>query len=61
MDNNETPPVETQAVPELTAHQSNGIKLSKPMMAIACLVVILLLVLVNGGFSHGENPARSRQ
>ena len=54
MNNNETPPVETQAVPELTAHQVNGMKLSKPMMAIACLVVILLLILVNGGFSHGK-------
>ena len=54
MNNTETPPVETQAVPELTAHQGNGMKLSKPMMVIACLVVILLLVLVNGGFSHGK-------
>ena len=54
MNNNETPPVETQAVPELTVHQGNGVKLSKPMMVLVCLLVILLLVLVNGGFSHGK-------
>ena len=64
MNNNETPPVETQAVPELTAHQGNGVKLSKPMMIIACLLVILLLILVNGGFSHGKeqlNPASNKE
>ena len=64
MDNNETPPVETQAVPELTANQGNGMTLSKPMMVIACLVVILLLVLVNGGFSHGktqQDPASNKE
>ncbi|MBM7070612.1 type IV secretion system protein VirB10 [Shewanella sp. 202IG2-18] len=54
MNNNETPPLETQAVPELTTRQSRGLSLSKPMMIVACLVVVLLLVLVNGGFSHGK-------
>ncbi|MBM7073966.1 type IV secretion system protein VirB10 [Shewanella sp. 202IG2-18] len=60
----ESPPVETQAVPELTAHQGSGFQLSKPIMILTCLVVILLLVLVNGGFSHSkaqQDPANNKE
>ena len=48
-------PVETQAVPELTANQANRLALSKPVMIVCCLVLIGLLVLVNGGFSHAKD------
>ena len=56
----ETSPVETQAVPELTANQDNGFNLSKPIMILGCLLVIGLLVLVNGGFSHDTNRQQSK-
>ncbi|MCL1078419.1 type IV secretion system protein VirB10 [Parashewanella spongiae] len=47
--------IETQAVPELTANQASRMALSKPVMIICCLVLIGLLVLVNGGFSHAKD------
>ncbi len=47
--------VETQAVPELTANQGSRMALSKPVMIVCCLVLIGLLVLVNGGFSHAKD------
>ena len=48
-------PVETQAVPELTANQGSRMALSKPVMIVCCLALIGLLVLVNGGFSHAKD------
>ncbi len=44
--------VETQAVPELMGNEQSRLTLSKPVMGIIGLVLILVLVLVNGGFSH---------
>ena len=56
----ESSPVETQAVPELTTNKGNGFNLTKPVMILGCLLLIGLLILVNGGFSHGNNSEQSK-
>ncbi len=57
--------VDTQAVPELTDTEPSRVTISKPVMGIVVLLVILLLLFVNGVFSHGKasnmNSASSKE